>query len=288
MRFGTWFIWVGSIAALGGGVCGCSQQKSARVETTPGAGAKSVRVGGIVLKWVLGEKDLNYRRAEPLIRQAAARGAEIVVTTECFLDGYAIRDRKMPADRWRTLCESVPDGAYVRRLRDLARELRIHLVAGFVQCENGASYNTAILIGPEGSVIGRYHKQDLEHELWRNTPGAASPTFPTPFGRIGLIICADRRNAPLVRRIAEQSDLVICPSGGMWGPQKNDFYLQDRSRENRIPIVFVHPTEFLVTGPDGAILERRLIGDEMTLTPAQLGGEKDVNEAVVFDVPLGK
>ena len=52
----------------------------------------TVRVAGLILKWLRGDKEANYRRAERLIRQAAAGGARIVCTTECFLDGYAIKD----------------------------------------------------------------------------------------------------------------------------------------------------------------------------------------------------
>jgi len=241
-----------------------------------------------VLKWVTADKELNYQRAEPLIREAAARGAQIVVTTECFLDGYAIRDKSIPIERWRTLCEPIPDGAYVQRLRRLAAELRIHLIAGLVECDGERTYNTAILIGPDGSITGKYHKHELEHELVRNTPGDTTPIFETPYGRIGMMICADRREPNLVRSIARNADLLICPSGGMWGEKDNDFYLQDRSRENKVPIVFVHPVEFLVTGPDGSILDRRFVGKEMWLDPAELDGPKDAKLIAVYDVPLGK
>src|SRR2546428_954142 len=48
----------------------------------------SVRVAGIVLKWIRADKEANFRRVEPMIREAAAHGAKIVCTTECFLDGY--------------------------------------------------------------------------------------------------------------------------------------------------------------------------------------------------------
>src|SRR5690606_35480738 len=144
------------------------------------------------------------------IREAAARGAEIVVTTECFLDGYAIRDKSISDEDWKALCERLPDGEYVGRLRRLASELRIHLIAGFVECDGDRTYNTAVLIDPDGRLVGRYRKHDLEHELWRNTPGDAFPVFETRYGRIGLIICADRRNPRLVQRIAAEADLLIC------------------------------------------------------------------------------
>src|SRR5262249_13099170 len=41
----------------------------------------TVRVAGIVLKWIRGDKEANYRRVEPLIREAAKKGAQIVCTT---------------------------------------------------------------------------------------------------------------------------------------------------------------------------------------------------------------
>ena len=52
---------------------------------------------------------------------------------------------------------------------------------------------------------------------------------------------------------------MICPSGGMFGPKSNDPIVQARSKENQVPIVFVHPAEFLVTGPDGSIRERTIL-----------------------------
>ena len=65
-------------------------------------------MAGIVLKWVRGDKEANFRRAEPMIRQAAAKGAKIVCTTECFLDGYAIADKSIPLDDFRALGEPIP------------------------------------------------------------------------------------------------------------------------------------------------------------------------------------
>lgn len=282
-------VWIPGLAALL--VSGCGLNKAVSVPSTRPSERMvrlpSVRVAGIILKWVKGDKDANYRRAEPLIRQAAAEGANLVVTTECFLDGYAIRDKQIPLDSWRELAEPIPDGPYIRRLCSLADELDIHLVAGMVERAGERTHNTAVLIGPDGRLLGRYRKQCLGHEAPRNSPGDASPVFDTPFGRVGLIICADRRESEVVRRIAANGvALIVCPSGGMWGPEKNDFHLQDRSRENRVPIVFVHPCEFLVTGSDGSILDRRFVGQEMDVAVAKNGLADDPQLVAFCDVPL--
>jgi predicted amidohydrolase len=45
-----------------------------------------------VLKWVRGDEEANFRRAEPMIRESARAGAQIIGTTGCFLDGYAAAD----------------------------------------------------------------------------------------------------------------------------------------------------------------------------------------------------
>jgi len=252
------------------------------------ANAPTVRVAGIVLKWLRCDKEANYRRVEPLIRQAAGGGARIVCTTECFLDGYAIADKTIPLDRYRALGEPIPKGEYFRKLSKLARELGIYLIAGMLEADGEARYNTAALIGPTGELLGKYHKQQLEHEAVRNTPGRQSPVFETSFGKVGIMICADRRFPDMVKRFCDQgADFLICPSGGMFGPKKNDSILQDRSRENRTYIVFVHPAEFLVTAPDGTVVQQTVLGDKLVIPPEQIGTDADSKRVFYFDLPLG-
>jgi predicted amidohydrolase len=248
---------------------------------------ETVKVAGIVLKWVRGDKETNYRRAERMIRQAAARGAKIVCTTECFLDGYAIADKSIPLETYRALGEPIPDGAYCRRLRALADELDIVLIAGMLEAQGEARYNTAVLIGADGALLGKYHKQKLDHEQVRNTPGTESLVFATPHGRAGLMICADRTERSIVERYRSRgAEFLICPSGGMFGPATNDPIVQARSRENRMFIVFVHPAEFLVTAPDGTIAKRVLMGDRLLVKPDEVDTAVDSKAVIEFDLPV--
>jgi predicted amidohydrolase len=104
---------------------------------------------------------------------------------------------------------------------------------------------------------------------------------------VGVMICADRRDKEIVRRLCEAgADFLLCPSGGMFGPKSNDPILQARSKENKIHIVFVHPAEFLVTGPDGAILQSTVLGNTLLVAPQDIGGTKDLNKVFYFDLPL--
>jgi predicted amidohydrolase len=248
---------------------------------------KAVRVAGVVLKWLRTEKDANLERAEKLIREAAAGGAEIVCTTECFLDGYAIKDKSIPLEQYRALGEPIPGGPYYERLAALADELDIHLVAGMLEADGDHRFNTAVLIGPAGDLLGKYRKHQLEHESVRNTPGSEYPVFETPHGTVGIMICADRREPDLVRQLcANGADILLCPSGGMFGPSRNDPIVQSRSKENARHIVFVHPAEFLVTDPAGAISARTILGDRLEIEPAQINTDLDSRRVFYFDLPL--
>lgn len=262
---------------------------SPRLSADEAASPKSVRVAGIVLKWIRGDKEANYQRIEPLIREAAAHHAQIVVTTECFLDGYAIQDKTIPLDTYRALGEKIPEGPYFQRLVKLTRELKIHLMAGMTEAAGEERYNTVVLLSPDGSLLGKYRKQKLGHEIPRNTPGSLSSIHQTPYGKLGMMICADRTNPDIVRKFRENgAEFLICSSGGMYGPKSNDHILQARSRENKLPIIFVHPAEFLVTGPDGNIQAQTVLGNSLLIDPAEIGTEKDSKRIFYYELPILK
>lgn len=272
--------------AIAGQAAEKTAENAASGRLTLGQG-KRVRVAGVVLKWLRTDKAANYERAAKLITAAARGGAQLVCTTECFLDGYAIKDKTIPLDVYRALGEKIPGGQYFRRLSELADRLNIYLVAGMLETAGDNRYNTAVLFGPEGKLLGKYRKHKLDHELVRNTPGTETPVFSTPLGRVGIMICADRRDPELVRRLSEGgAHLLICPSGGMFGPKANDPIVQARSKENSIPILFVHPVEFLVTNSQGEICARTVLGDRLEVSSSEVGGETDRNEVFYFDLPL--
>lgn len=275
----TWMVlWAATIVAV---------SQTAPAAQAQAAKPQTVRVAGVVLKWLRADKEANCRRVVPMIREAAAHGAQIVCTSECFLDGYAIADKSIPLDTYRALGEPIPQGPHFRKLCALAGELKICLVAGMLEADGDARYNTAAIIGADGKMVGKYRKQQLEHEAVRNTAGQESPVFDTPFGKLGVVICADRRFPEVVKPICERgAEFLLCPSGGMFGAKNNDPILQARSQENRKHIVFVHPAEFLVTGPDGAILQQAILGGKLAISPAEAGTEADSKRVFYFDLPL--
>ena len=114
--------------------------------------------------------------------------------------------------------------------------------------------------------------------------GNVFPVFETSYGRIGMMICYDRRFKESILELKNNgAEIVFCPSGGGFGAE-NDRAVSQRSKEGKIPIVFVHPIEFLVTGPSGEILDQSLFGETV---------DENVNESPggivkIFDINIRK
>ena len=149
----------------------------------------------------------NLTEAERWVRRAAGSGAELVALPENF--AY-LRREGAPSD-FRELL----DGPTVRRFRDLARELRIHLLLGSFQerlPRRRRVHNTSVLIGPAGKVLAAYRKMHLFDIAIRGgvvlkesrtvAPGDRAVVADTPLGKLGLSICYDLRFPELYRRLA--------------------------------------------------------------------------------------
>ena len=162
-----------------------------------------MRVAGVVLKWLRTDKEANYERAAKLITEAARGGAQLVCTTECFLDGYAIKDKSIPLDQYRALGEPIPSGQYFQRLAELADRLNIYLVAGMLEADGDHRYNTAVFIDPDGKLLGKYRKHKLDTNWFATRRELKRPCFARLLASVGIMICADRRDPDLVKRLSE-------------------------------------------------------------------------------------
>ncbi|MGE5530500.1 MAG: apolipoprotein N-acyltransferase, partial [Bacteroidota bacterium] len=101
------------------------------------------------------------------------------------------------------------DPETLARLQALSRKMKATLVLGgkthvpegvrcdwlrrraMVQSAGELYYNSALVIGPDGSVLGRYHKRHPIQFFADGVPGPGYPVFPTPVARLGVAICYD-------------------------------------------------------------------------------------------------
>ncbi len=148
----------------------------------------------------------------PLIREAAAGGAKLVLTPEAT--NFLIRD---PAARAAALTTQDQD-TVVAGLRDLARELGVWLLIGSAIVTSGhtgddRAANRSLLIDDTGVVVATYdklHVYDVDlptGERWRESaairPGEDAVVADTPWARLGLTICYDIRFPQLYRALAK-------------------------------------------------------------------------------------
>lgn len=129
----------------------------------------------------------NLRRAEQRIAEAAAGGAQVVVLPEALSLGWTHPSAALGA-------EPIPDGPSCRRLRRAARQAGVYVAAGLVEAVDGRIFNSAVLIDPDGGVLLRHRKiHELDIALGLYSCGSADclSVTPTPFGVLGLMVCAD-------------------------------------------------------------------------------------------------
>jgi predicted amidohydrolase len=208
-------------------------------------------VAALVLPNIRGDRHKALRRVEAYARRAAALCAKIVVAPEACLDGYCCHQRGLTREAFARLAEP-EDGRSIARLGRLARELEVYLCLGFTEIDRGVLYNTAILLGPDGRVAGKYRKTHGVEEFYK--PGDDLPVFDTRYGRVGILICFDRQLPETVRTLADKgARLILIPSNGMWERMK-DALLRARAYDNGVFLVFAHPRDGLVIDPGGRII----------------------------------
>ena len=138
---------------------------------------------------------------EALVRQAASKGAGFVVTPEYALSQY---EAELLPERGSIPGEEPAHatGSLVGRFSRLADELDIFLVINLItEGSDGEERNSVLAFDRDGRVVGRHHKFELYgSEREELTPGSAVTVFETPFGRVGLLVCADIYGQPAMHR----------------------------------------------------------------------------------------
>jgi predicted amidohydrolase len=243
----------------------------ALVAGTALAGEISFAVAGLRVLPREWDKPGNFAKLEQYARQAAARGAQLVVTPEGFLEGYVGNDKKvkdLTREKYFAVGESI-DGPLLSKARGLARELNIYLSVGFAERRGERMYNSLAIFSPAGDLALRYSKAHTALDEPFNTQGDELPVVDTPLGRWGTLICFDRQLPETARVLAiKGAQLILVPAWGMYG-ETNDIMMRTRAYENSVWVVFVHPKRCLVIDPGGKIVAQDA-GDEDQLVMATI------------------
>ncbi len=166
----------------------------------------------------------NLEKAIAKLREAAARGSQIVCLQELFRSQYFCREES--AELF-DLAEPIP-GPSSEAVGRIARELGIVVVASlFERRAAGLHHNTAAILNADGSLAGIYRKMHIPEdplyfEKYYFTPGDLGyKNFDTPFGRIGVLICWDQWYPEAARLTAMQgADVLFYPTAIGWHPSE--------------------------------------------------------------------
>ncbi len=169
----------------------------------------------------------NCKMFEPHIAEAAKQKADLVVLGETITYvglGKTFLD----------VAEPIP-GPATEYFCALAKKYKIHIVVGLVERDGSLIYNVAVLIGPDGRIIGKYRKvclprSEVEAGL---SPGKDYPVFNTKLGKIGMMVCYDGFFPEVARELSNRGAEVIC--WPVWGC--NPLLSAARACENHVHLV---------------------------------------------------
>ena len=158
----------------------------------------------------------NIAHAEELVRQAAAKGAEIVLLPELFERPYFCQERRYEYYEYAQTAEENPA---VRHFSRVAAELGIVIPVSFYEKEVNNTYNSVAVLDADGKNLGIYRKTHIpdDHfyqEKFYFTPGDTGfKVFDTRFGTIGVGICWDQWFPETARCMALQgAELLFYPT----------------------------------------------------------------------------
>ncbi|MFZ2640894.1 MAG: carbon-nitrogen hydrolase family protein [Verrucomicrobiia bacterium] len=169
----------------------------------------------------------NWRFFTPLLAEAARQKADLVVLGEIAPSANLHKKSEEVA-------EPVP-GPSTEYFGALARQHNFYIVFSLDERAGHLIYNAAVLIGPDGRLVGKYRKACLPREEVEAgvAPGDDYPVFQTRFGRVGMMICYDGFFPEPARELAKRGAEVI--AWPVWGC--NPLLARARACENNVYLV---------------------------------------------------
>src|SRR5207253_639542 len=189
--------------------------------------ANKFTIGLVQMKCTANAEE-NLTRAIGQIREAAARGAQIISLHELFHGEYFCR--KEDAELF-NLSQAVP-GPATEKLAQIAKEKKVALVVSlFERRAPGVYHNSCAVLDADGSFLGKYRKMHipddpLYYEKFYFTPGDLGfPNFNTRYGRIGALVCWDQWY-PEAARLSSLSgaNILFYPTAIGWHPAEKEQY----------------------------------------------------------------
>jgi predicted amidohydrolase len=169
----------------------------------------------------------NCEEYAPLVAAAAKQKVDLVVLGETV---PSTNVRQKPHET----AEPIP-GPSSEYFGSLAKENHLHIVVSLYEKDGPVIYNTAILVDPDGNLVGKYRKVCLPHREieWGIAPGTEYPVFETKLGKVGMMVCYDGFFPEVARELTNRgAEIIAWPVAGC-----NPLLAQARACENHVYVV---------------------------------------------------
>lgn len=239
-----------------------------------------------------GNIEENIRKADNLVRLAAAEGAQIILLQELFETPYFCQKEK--ADYYVYATELEHNKA-VNHFKSVARELGVVLPISFYEKKNYARYNSLAVIDADGEVLGKYRKSHIpdgpgyEEKFYFNPGDTGFQVWNTRYAKIGVGICWDQWYPEAARCMALMgAELLFYPTAIGSEPQDSSIDSKDHwqmcmrghAAQNLMPVIASNrigeerdddsTIQFygssFIAGPQGNLIEEAGRDEETVLT----------------------
>ncbi len=173
----------------------------------------------------------NIERADRLVREAAAQGAQIILIQELFETPYFCQKEK---PEYYNLATQVNENQAILHFQKVAKELRVVLPISFYEKKNNARYNSLAVIDASGEVLGVYRKSHIpdgpgyEEKYYFNPGDTGFKVWNTKYGKIGVGVCWDQWYPEAARCMALMgAELLFYPTAIGSEPESPDVDSKD-------------------------------------------------------------
>lgn len=196
-----------------------------------------------------GSIDENIKKADELVRQAAAQGAQIILLQELFETLYFCQKEK---PEYYDYASELELNKAVLHFKKVAEELSVVLPISFYEKRNNARYNALAVIDADGEVLGVYRKSHIpdgpgyEEKYYFNPGDTGFKVWNTRYAKIGVGICWDQWFPEAARCMALMgAEILFYPTAIGSEPESPDIDSKDHwqrcmighSACNLIPVV---------------------------------------------------
>ena len=162
------------------------------------------------------DMDANIEKTIGFIREAAKKGAQVILPSELFQGPYFCKTQDK---RWFATAFPASEHPCVIRLQPIAKELGVVLPVSFFEKDGDKYYNSLAMVDHTGAVMGVYRKSHIPHnpgyeEQFYFTPGDTGfKVWDTKFGKIGVGICWDQWFPEAAREMVLQgAEILMYPT----------------------------------------------------------------------------